>query len=443
MNRFILFFSFLFLIGAVFLGVSNRVTAAPVNPMEAAKKLNEENRKCVECHAKPGMDVNKVYDWAKSKHAGAGIGCTVCHDKLEGAKTDQTLGQYMPAVSPNKCGMCHREQAAQFKKSKHARTWEIQTDQVRDAWLKGMNSEIERATGCYQCHGSDLSSGKFTVENWPNKGIGRKNPDGSLGSCAACHTSHRFSIAEARRPETCGQCHLGPDHPQDEIYFSSKHGKRYLAEREEWNFTGDWKPGADFSAPTCAVCHLSAAGATKASHDVGERLMWEAQAPLSVLNKDLDGEAERKKMIGVCMQCHSPRWANNYLARYDQAVQHYNDTYFAPVKSIMDDLYAKNVLTRWPAFDEEIEWTFYEFWHNEGRRARMGSAMMGPDYSWWHGFYDLKKTFRGIVEQAEEAKKSGHGTPVFVPGAGGANLTKDQAEPFPAAWDKVKNLKGK
>jgi len=25
-------------------------------------------------------------------------------------------------------------------------------------------------------------------------------------------------------------------------------------------------------------------------------------------------------------------------------------------------------------------------WHHEGRRARMGTAMMGPDYAWWHGF---------------------------------------------------------
>ena len=109
----------------------------------------------------------------------------------------------------------------------------------------------------------------------------------------------------------------------------------------------------------------------------------------------------------------------------------------------MDDLYQKNILTKWPVFDEEIEWTFYEYWHNEGRRARMGSAMMGPDYSWWHGFYDLKKSFRNIITQAEEARNNGHGAPVFVPGSGGANLTKDPADPLPAGWDKVKNLKGK
>ena len=36
---------------------------------------------------------------------------------------------------------------------------------------------------------------------WPNSGIGRINLDGSLGTCAACHSRHRFSLAMARRPE--------------------------------------------------------------------------------------------------------------------------------------------------------------------------------------------------------------------------------------------------
>ncbi len=39
-----------------------------------------------------------------------------------------------------------------------------------------------------------------------------------------------FPVAEARKPEACGQCHLGPDHPQIEIYNESKHGAIYNAE---------------------------------------------------------------------------------------------------------------------------------------------------------------------------------------------------------------------
>ena len=407
--------------------------ADAVNPLEMAKNLSEKDRSCVECHLK--MEPGRVYDWARSKHASAGVSCTQCHVLIE--KGDSGTGKkerYSPVVSSGQCGMCHSKEAGQFKKSKHARTWEIQTKEIKDSWLKGMNSEIERATGCYMCHGSDISSGKLTVENWPNKGCGRLNPDGSAGSCTICHTSHQFSIAEARRPETCGQCHLGPDHPQDEIYFESKHGKRYLADNQRWNFeapAGEFKPGVDFSAPTCAVCHISGMGTVPGSHDVGERLKWESQAPLTILNKDHEGEGERKKMLEVCARCHSPRWAGNYFARYDLAVQNYNDTYFKPAKEIMDDLYAKNILTRWPVFDEEIEWVYYEYWHHEGRRARMGSAMMGPDFSWWHGFYDLKKNYRTLVTLAEEARKRGNGSPIAVPGSGGKNLTVDPVEALP------------
>lgn len=406
-------------IAAIFSAVS--VGAADVDPAEVAKKLNDENRACVECHLKPGMDAGKVYDWARSKHGQRGIGCGVCHEKLTDAPAGQALGQYSPVVSPDKCGRCHRGRAEEFKRSKHARTLDIQEG---NPWLRGLNAGIERATGCSMCHGSDISSGKYTAENWPNMGIGRKNPDGSSGNCAACHTTHRFSIAEARKPETCGQCHLGRDHPQDEIYFESKHGKRYLAEGAGWNYTGEWKPGADFSAPTCAVCHMSEMGAVKASHDVGERLKWEEQAALTVMNTDHDGDAGRKKMTGVCMQCHSPRWTNNYLTRYDAAVLQYNTVYFSPLKAVMDDLYAKKILTVWPVFDEEIEWAYHEYWRNEGRRARMGSAMMGPDYAWWEGFYDLKKGCQHIMNLADEARRNGHAVARDIPGATGDDLTK-------------------
>src|SRR4030065_126843 len=53
--------------------------------------------------------------------------------------------------------------------------------------------------------------------------------NGSKGPCAACHQRHEFSLAQARRPETCGKCHLGPDHPQKEIYDQSKHGINFYS----------------------------------------------------------------------------------------------------------------------------------------------------------------------------------------------------------------------
>ncbi|MDD3472606.1 MAG: cytochrome C552, partial [Syntrophaceae bacterium] len=44
-------------------------------------------------------------------------------------------------------------------------------------------------------------------------------------------------------------------------------------------------------------------------------------------------------------------------------------------------------------FDDKLDWIYYELWHHEGRRARHGASMMGPDYAWWHGMYEVAKHF--------------------------------------------------
>ncbi|MFP4057175.1 MAG: multiheme c-type cytochrome [Candidatus Brocadiia bacterium] len=414
--------------------------------------LEPEAKQCIECHAE--QEPGKVRDWAQSLHARANVTCIDCHraqaTDLDARDCPGTADQpdlvVSPVVTPLDCSRCHPREAEQFARSKHARTWEITAVQIQDPWLRGMNNAVERATGCAMCHGSDISSGQLTALNWPNEGCGRLNPDDSKGSCVTCHTTHRFSIIEARKPENCGQCHMGPDHPQEEIYFESKHGKRYQAEGHAWNFASApdaWEPGSDFAAPTCAACHMAGLGPLATTHDVGERLKWEAQAPRTVPNQDHEPEEARARMLTVCSQCHSPRWGRNFLERYDLAIENYDVRYFAPAKKLMDQLYEEGVLSRWPVFDEAIEWTFYEFWHNEGRRARMGAAMMGPDYAWWHGFYELKKHYVKLVHQAAEARRRGHGAPVYIPGSGGKNLTPADLPPMDEAWDRLEHLEGR
>lgn len=434
------------------LGTSGAAMPAPEKKLEIQRGLTEIERSCIECHGK--NEPGKVHDWAQSLHARSNVTCLDCHraeltDKdardCPGTEKHGDL-KISPVVSPQDCSQCHPLEAEQFATSKHARTWDIMTVELKDPWMRGMNNALERATGCNICHGSDLSDGQLTVENWPNSGCGRLNPDGSKGSCVLCHTTHHFNIAEARKPETCGQCHMGPDHPQDEIYFESKHGKRYLADGDDWNWEAApdaWEPGSDFQAPTCAACHMAGIGDLSTNHDIGHRLKWETQASLNVPNKDYDPEAEREVMLKVCTQCHSPRWSGNYLARLDLACDNYNEEYFKPAKAVVDKLYADGILTRWPVFDEEIEWVMYELWHHEGRRARMGSMMMGPDYAWWHGFYDLKKTYQHLIKLAHEAREKGHGSPVYVPGSGGQNKTPVELPPMDQAWDQVEHLIGR
>ena len=75
---------------------------------------------------------------------------------------------------------------------------------------------------------------------------GKYYPDGATGNCTACHTRHLFAKAEARKPAACASCHLGPDHPDIEIYENSKHGQLYQSEGRTWNFdkpADNWRPG--------------------------------------------------------------------------------------------------------------------------------------------------------------------------------------------------------
>jgi hypothetical protein len=316
-------------------------------------------------------------------------------------------------VTPKDCSRCHPDEAQQYSRSKHANTleliWKI------DPWLnKGMNSDLERLTGCYHCHGTILKNTDAGLDSqtWPNVGVGRVNLDGSLGSCTSCHTRHKFSVKEARKPEACGQCHLGPDHPQIEIYMESKHGDIYTAHGADYNWDaapGTWTPGVDYRGPTCAACHMSGAGTTLTSHDVTERLAWESQAPLTVRPNEFkpfpaktNPEVEREKMKQICLQCHGKTWTDGHFVQMDETMVTYNDVYFKPAKAKLDELYEKGLLDKTKFFDERLEMDFYELWHHEGRRARFGAAMMAPDYNWWHGFYECKKRLNNFMEDAND-----------------------------------------
>jgi len=422
------------------------------------RKMPDEAKACIQCHKDetPGL----FSDWAKSEHAKSNITCLDCHlaESHDPGVSEEHFEQYKKEdnkwgsreykapvsaiVSPKDCSRCHPDEAEQYSRSKHANTLEIIW--TVDPWLNdGMASDFERNSGCYKCHGSVVKTndeGEFVNGTWPNVGVGRINPDGSKGSCTSCHTRHRFSTAEARKPGSCGQCHLGPDHPQKEIYNESKHGYITKAYYDEYNWDsspGSWTPGVDYRAPTCASCHMSGAGEVKTTHDVTERLSWETQAPLTVrpsefgaFPADTNWKTERDKMKKICNQCHSDTWTNDHYQQLDQAVRSYNQEYYKPARKMMDKLYDKGLLDNEKYFDEKLEVTFYELWHHEGRRARMGAAMMGPDYTWWHGFYKLKHNYNEFMAEAKELLESGEKAHKYEDFPGDTGTTSKPEEIF-------------
>ena len=438
---------------------------------------------CVDCHRKQSPAL--VMEWERSRHAASGIGCPECHGANEG-EPDAWLheAQWVSTlVTPKDCATCHDAAFTQFSSSHHARGGEIlaSLDNILAEKVAGLpNNRADAVNGCWQCHGSIVrfqrdASGKVVrdgdaetgrprldPQTWPNSGIGRLNPDGSKGSCHACHSRHAFEAKLSRSPENCGKCHMGPDHPQIEVYNESKHGIAFHANRDRMalDTEGEWVLGRDYSAaPTCATCHLGSYATPDGTvrgntHDVGERISWTLRPVVSTkLNQVVfeDGAKEdypegrslpavgatvtttekyvengelasrqvertvakivtwqqrRDAMKGACFNCHDRSHVNNFYVQFDDLVTLYNEKFAKPAQAMMNDLTADGVLNPAAPFEHKVQWVFWELWHHEGRRARHGASMMGPDYTHWHGMYEVSKHYYleflpAVVEAAE------------------------------------------
>ncbi len=371
---------------------------------------------CLACHEAltPGI----VGDWRESMHAKQNVGCATCHaaDGKERPDIQEHYGQKIVVlVTPKDCAACHAKESEEFERSYHSRGAQFigSLDNVLGEIVGGPQAVD---VGCRQCHGSTAKAGpdgKLDPTTWPNTGIGRVNPDGSNGSCSACHARHAFSVAQVRQPENCGKCHLGPDHPQLEIYEESKHGILYKANQDRMNLdrpAGEWLPARDYPYPTCASCHMSATKKQPATHDVGLRISWTLRPPISTKLENAD--ARRASMKEVCGNCHSSGFVDNFYQQYDSLVVLYNEKFARPATDVMQQLKAAGLVTPTP-FDDKIEWTYYELWHHEGRRARHGASMSGPDYAWWHGLYDVANNFYNEFLPEAEALKPGISAPIL------------------------------
>lgn len=384
--------------------------------------VGAESAKCLQCHEQKTPVIAE--QWKDSRHAQLGVACYECHRAGEGDK-DAFLHEgkiIATVVSPADCGACHQDIAREFEHSHHSKAAQFigSLDNVLGEVVEG---PLAAANGCWQCHGSTLAfakeadgsikkdkTGKPLLDpmTWPNTGIGRVNLDGSRGACSACHSRHAFKKSMARQPEVCGKCHMGPDHPQIEIYEESKHGIAFRTRIAEMNLDSpSWVLGADYTAaPTCASCHMSATRNQPVTHDVGARISWTLRP---VVSKKLENwEKRRESMKDVCFTCHAPDFVASFYTTFDATVEMWNGKFAAPAQKIMDALRARGRLTPTP-FDEELEWTFYRLWHHEGRRARMGVSMQGPDYTQWHGFFEVAERF--YFDFLPKAREAAHGDP--------------------------------
>ena len=368
--------------------------------------LENSSDNCVSCHrnATPGI----IQQYGTSTMAAAKVSCRDCHEvKANYPGAEEHEGAYVLATPTTAmCQRCHQAETAQYLQSRHSLPAYVAVN-----GSKGLSSQM---MAMYQ----SIPEGSFAPDKARNAiaaiegtditnfacdtchSIGKPASDGSVGECQDCHLRHEFSLEQVRKPETCNACHIGPDHPQWEIYQESPHGIAYATSGQNWNWAAE--PGTltvkDFPAPTCATCHISGFGGAATTHDVGDRLTWYSFASISERRPDWQGNKVR--METVCFECHNKSFVDNLYTNGDKAVLAVNDL-VKQSNDVMQPLIDQKLVSAQP-FTEPIQFTYFELWHNYGRTAKFGTWMQGPDYTQWHGAYEVIKALAELKDMAAQ-----------------------------------------
>lgn len=470
------------------------MVSATVFSLCQAAQLSEATQTCLACHVSvmPGIHG----DWLSSRHfrvapkeamslplaqrristsqvdeslGQVAVGCGECHMLREEAHPDSFEHngfRIHKVVSPADCANCHPVEAEQYKENIMSHAYRNLTGNELFSLLAGSINGVHftgpqgldqappdhftQSDSCLSCHGTKIevkeprkrstSMGDMDfpiLSGWPNQGVGRINPDGSMGSCTACHTRHAFSIETARKPQTCSQCHQGPDVPAFPVYKVSKHGNLYETQAGKWNFQEvPWRVGKDFTAPTCAACHVSLLADPEGevlmerTHRMNDRLPWRLfglvyahphpQSPdtTKISNKaglplptELTGEpvdlflieprelhARLKKMKGVCLNCHSGSWVEGHFQKLENTLNTTNRSTLAATRILLR-AWEQTLASKQNPFDEPIEKLWIQQWLFFANSTRFASAMGGADYGVFaNGRWNLSKNVSEMWE---------------------------------------------
>ena len=438
-----------------------RSRMAKITPAQAKKQPNQQRR--------------VSFDSLSDTLANQVVGCAECHT-LNPDKHKDTFDhndyKVHAVVTPGDCAACHPVERGQFIKNIMSQAHgNLQDNPVfRDLadrtngghGFKDMTTPFEKpdpmtdADSCLSCHGTvveitgtetretDMGDMEFPVlTGWPSQGVGRINPDGSKGTCTACHTRHQFSIEMARRPYTCSQCHKGPDVPAYKVYSVSKHGNIYSAmgHGKDWDFNAvPWAVDRDFTAPTCATCHVSLVVSEEGdviaerTHQMNDRLPWRifgliyahphpASPDTTIIrNKmglplptELTGEPVSQFLIdpkeqdgrlagmkNICMGCHGRNWVEGHFARFENTIQKTNALTLTATRIMLTawEQGAANGLARKDSiFNEALEKKWVEQWLFYANSTRYASAMGGADYgAFANGRWYMSKNIQEMLD---------------------------------------------
>ncbi|RTR30677.1 cytochrome C [Shewanella atlantica] len=390
--------------------------------------------KCVSCHQE--VTPNAVKDWQLSRHSENDVSCDTCH---EGDHSSAKDVDNLVTITADTCGGCHGDRLEQFSKGKHALAWAaVNAMPTTHAQPMALNQGMKGCTGCH----------KLGIKT--DAEIAKLKEQGSKfghASCDACHTRHTFSVKEAQQPQACQTCHMGFDHPQWEMWSSSKHGVRYLLKQN-----GVLPEGTP--APTCQTCHmvdgdhevrtawgflavrlplpeddeqwkadqitiLQALGVLDPKGQPTGRLDVVKAADVARLDK-ASFDKERNKMLAVCGDCHSANFARNELENADKLIRDL-DHLLAQAIRIITGLYQDGIIAKPEGYAHAfpdlltfqdapttIEQTLFEMHLKHRMRGFQGAFHANPDYALWYGWSEMVRDLQEIKEKAKEMRAA-HG----------------------------------
>ena len=380
---------------------------------------------CVSCHtdATPGI----VSDWKNSVHSANMIGCEACHGSEHTTAEDFKEAKL---ATHEVCAECHPDRVEQFKNGKHALAW-VALEAMPTTHFQPMVL-LQGQEGCSGCHAIGIKT-EEDIQALREAGYTYE-----VSACDSCHTRHLFSQKEASSPQACRTCHMGFDHPQWEMYSSSKHGVRYHLKE-----TGALPE--DAVAPTCQTCHmpggnhanitawgflavrlplpedkqwaedrttvLKGLGVLSPEGEPTERLEAVKAAKVARL-EEKPWQELRSKMITTCSQCHAEDFAKKELNKGDQIIRE-TDKLMAEAITIVADLYEKGILKKpenyafaYPdllTFHDAptaIEQHLWEMFLENRMRTFQGSFHQNPDYTLWYGWSAMLQELTYVKQEA-------------------------------------------
>ncbi len=346
---------------------------------------------CLDCHAQktPGI----VAYWKASAHAGSNVGCVDCHG------TDREANHAgRVAVDAAVCGRCHKAALDAHRMSKHGAALKAGMGCTRNREKTGA-----RDKSCVLCHTSDSAKpiagtacAMFLVQSPAMQRQGCLACHQVEVRCDSCHTRHGTDLSATRSPGVCGTCHMGPDHPQAEMWETSLHGALY-------------SQGKGTGAPTCATCHMNGG-----SHNVSRGISPNGPA------ETVRNSRERVFMLSVCSKCHTSDFASRSLADAD-SIREQSGKIIAEAQAVVEDLQKKGLLAPSPAsrpphplagnnfvigphmlYEDlsSVESLFFKLKQFYAPISFKGAYHQNPDYAHWYGNAPMKLTLSEIRSEA-------------------------------------------